>query len=264
MTGLTGVSLPELESLLREVESGELGCPLDRTALQASGFAHLVGPLSIFDGVTAAGVVAALRIAIAERRRPRPEVELVWTGPEARGSATRETGVVLRRLLAGARREVLLAGYTFTHGEDLLRPLYEVMRDHGVRAIVVLDLPNPGARVAVEDHVVRHVGNFFQRNWRFGPPLPEVYYDPRTVKPKPEYSNMHAKCVVVDGELALVGSANFTKAAQKQNLEVGVLVRDRELAERLGSQWIGMIEDGLLRRYESPPLIPPRGHEAPA
>jgi phosphatidylserine/phosphatidylglycerophosphate/cardiolipin synthase-like enzyme len=35
-------------------------------------------------------------------------------------------------------------------------------------------------------------------------------------------SNFHPKCLLVDGEEALVTSANFTMAAQKKNVEVGV------------------------------------------
>ncbi len=36
---------------------------------------------------------------------------------------------------------------------------------------------------------------------------------------------MHAKVLVVDGSVALVGSANLTSRAMEQNLEIGVLVR---------------------------------------
>ena len=62
--------------------------------------------------------------------------------------------------------------------------------------------------------------------------------------------SLHAKCIVVDGSTALVTSANFTDRGQTRNIEAGVLVRDRGFAERLASQWIGLIEAKLVRLHE--------------
>jgi phosphatidylserine/phosphatidylglycerophosphate/cardiolipin synthase-like enzyme len=56
---------------------------------------------------------------------------------------------------------------------------------------------------------------------------------------------MHAKCVVVDGTFALVTSANFTRRAQEQNLECGVLLEDAAFAHHLARQWLGLIDAGL-------------------
>jgi len=45
---------------------------------------------------------------------------------------------------------------------------------------------------------------------------------------------MHAKCIVVDGEAALVGSANFsTRGRDNRILEVGALVRDYHFVQSL-------------------------------
>jgi phosphatidylserine/phosphatidylglycerophosphate/cardiolipin synthase-like enzyme len=68
-----------------------------------------------------------------------------------------------------------------------------------------------------------------QEAWPFGDPRPYVYYDARALAPYPRF-NMHAKCVVVDGEAALVTSANFTLRAQEQNMECGVLLEERAFA----------------------------------
>src|SRR5262245_4318154 len=51
---------------------------------------------------------------LAENLRNRPSVDdlidLVWTGPEAGGTASRDTGVVVRELFQSARHSVLVAG----------------------------------------------------------------------------------------------------------------------------------------------------------
>jgi phosphatidylserine/phosphatidylglycerophosphate/cardiolipin synthase-like enzyme len=64
--------------------------------------------------------------------------------------------------------------------------------------------------------------------------LPEVYYDPRSVADdEPVRSSLHAKCVVVDSEHVFVSSANFTEAGQQRNIEVGLSIRSKWLAQRL-------------------------------
>lgn len=52
-------------------------------------------------------------------------------------------------------------------------------------------------------------------------------------------SSMHAKCIVVDRSLALVGSANFSSRARdnRDNVEVGALIRDHHFIESLLATW---------------------------
>jgi cardiolipin synthase len=58
--------------------------------------------------------------------------------------------------------------------------------------------------------------------------------------------DVHAKCIVVDGEVALVTSANFTLRAHEQNVECGVLLEDPAFAHHLARQWLGLIDAGLV------------------
>ena len=48
---------------------------------------------------------------------------------------------------------------------------------------------------------------------------------------------MHATCIVVDGGLALVGSANFSNRGRDRNLEVGTLIRDHPFVQSLLAAW---------------------------
>jgi phosphatidylserine/phosphatidylglycerophosphate/cardiolipin synthase-like enzyme len=85
--------------------------------------------------------------------------------------------------------------------------------------------------------------------WMFGLPKPEVFYDPRTAGPGPPWASLHAKCVVVDDERALITSAKFTDRGQTRNIETGVLVEDRAFSEELSAQWRQLVSEGLVRRY---------------
>ncbi len=82
--------------------------------------------------------------------------------------------------------------------------------------------------------VSRFAQRFRDSQWPGGSCLPTVYYDPRSVDDEnPVRSSLHAKCVVVDSEQVFVSSANFTKAGQKRNIEVGLRIQSPWLAQRL-------------------------------
>ena len=50
-------------------------------------------------------------------------VDLVCTGPEAPGTANRDTGVVVRELFSSACDSVLVAGYAVYQGREVFRSL---------------------------------------------------------------------------------------------------------------------------------------------
>lgn len=51
-------------------------------------------------------------------------------------------------------------------------------------------------------------------------------------------NSMHAKCIVVDEQIALVGSANFsTRGRDNRSLEVGALIRDQHFVRALVEAW---------------------------
>jgi len=62
--------------------------------------------------------------------------------------------------------------------------------------------------------------------------LAEFYYDSRSLNAAAAPMALHAKCIVVDRRELFVSSANFTEAAQRRNIEVGVLVRSGSLARQ--------------------------------
>jgi phosphatidylserine/phosphatidylglycerophosphate/cardiolipin synthase-like enzyme len=57
---------------------------------------------------------------------------------------------------------------------------------------------------------------------------------------------LHAKAVVQDSEQVFVASANLTPNALDQNIEAGLLVRDRSLAQTIASYFQRHMETGLV------------------
>lgn len=247
--GLGGVALPQLEHLLLLVRGRQLCAPLTQTAVQAQGLGAAWDKLSWLAGLDQAGLEAVLAVAIDERvTRSGPQLELVWTGPEAKVSAARDTAIVVRDLFTRAQRSVIVASFSFTQGQDIFEALHEAMRDRGVEARIFLHIDD---RPGVPPEVAAREGAeaFLQANWPFSGKPPALYFDPRTVAAGSSI-NLHAKCVVVDDRWALVGSANFTHNAHARNIEVGVLVDDPSFAQTLTQQWQGLIDNDLVRLVE--------------
>lgn len=253
MKSLAGVSLPDLQRLLASIQTGQVACPLGELDLRSLGLGHVERPLlAVLGGLDAAAVTTVVEVAVGERtHRPVPRVDLVWTGPEGQQGYARDTAVVVRQLFESATRSVLIAGYRFDHVGDLLEPLHRAMRERQVAVRLVMNIERRTGDPTDPDECARLVvDHFFQLHWKWAEPRPDIYYDPDTARtgPKWEGVSMHAKCIVVDEQRTLIGSANFTERAQERNIEAGVLVEDSRLADLLVRQWNGLVAAGHLRR----------------
>ncbi len=124
----------------------------------------------------------------------------------------------------------------------------------GLSVRLYLDVRRGRPDTAADAEVVRRFARrFVAKDWPADSPLPEVYYDPRSLDAdQVRRASLHAKCVVVDRRVALVTSANFTEAAQERNVEAGVLVHSARFAARLADHFGALAEVGLLRRLGLP------------
>jgi len=249
MRSLALLALADLRALQHAVRSGRLACPLRAIELQAEGLGHVRDAvLAALADLDLRAIDTALDIAISERsQHPAPHVDLVWTGPEARQSRARDTAVVVRELFTRAISDVWIAGFRFDHGAQLLAPLHQAMAERGVQVRLFAHIQRgdrdqrPTAEIIQSFHE-----RFFRYEWPWPTPRPAVFHDPRTASPGAvhEGASLHAKCVVVDGEHTLIGSANFTDRAQTRNVEAGALISDRRFASRLIDQFQGLISAG--------------------
>ncbi len=246
--GLTGVATADLELLRRALRHGKIR-QLDAASLTTLGLAQLADRLGPLEALAAEQALPALEAVIAERRHhPSSHLELVWTGPEAGLRPARDSAVVVRELFSKAEQQVLVGGYRFDHGAELLRPLHRVMVERGVEATFFLDIERAPRGSDPQRHASQACERFYADNWPFGLPRPALYYDPRTIAPG-ALASLHAKCAVVDHRWVLVSSANFTDRGLYRNLEVGVLIEDQTFARRLAEQWLSLVDSGQMRAY---------------
>ena len=137
-------------------------------------------------------------------------------------------------LLAEAQQEVLLVGYAVQAGAGVTDALAAVAaRDVAITLLLEREQDNPA---------------FSQPGDPFGD-VPAV----RLAWPSAQreaHSSLHAKVLVVDRRVALVGSANLTGAAMERNLECGLLLRGGPVPANICRHVESLVETGLLHRLE--------------
>lgn len=176
--------------------------------------------------------------------------ELVLSGPDVPGVPTEDTAVAFQMLVQETQQEILLVGYAVYGGERIFEPLAERMRvNTELKVTFCLDIARKIGDTSLDSEVVRRFAHEFRhKHWPW-PELPELFYDPRALSLSGEgRASLHAKCVVVDRRAALITSANFTEAAQRRNIELGLLVRHTPIAERIVDYFQGMRAAGGLVR----------------
>jgi phosphatidylserine/phosphatidylglycerophosphate/cardiolipin synthase-like enzyme len=253
---------PTLRSLVAALRAGRiapasLGVSLSRS-LGASG-SRAEAPLRrLFDDGMTPAHVATLLEAVLETRSGQAAaeqaIELVLSGPDVPGIQTGDTAATMRRLIDEAKAEVLLVGYALNNVRDLFERLAKRLEsDPAFRVVLCFDIARPRNDTSMESEIVRRFAHDFRkRHWPW-PSLPELFYDPRALDTNPkERATLHAKCVVTDRSRALITSANFTEAAQRRNIEAGVLVSGPALCARLAGYFEALRAGGALKRCDLP------------
>jgi phosphatidylserine/phosphatidylglycerophosphate/cardiolipin synthase-like enzyme len=106
--------------------------------------------------------------------------------------------------------------YPNTPSNLLIRELIDAKR-RGVKVEVILEVKEGEDRTTERN---RHTGKILSEGGV------EVIYDPL-------FKTTHAKLMVVDGQLSLLGSTNWTYYALSNNNEASILIRSKEVAREL-------------------------------
>jgi len=171
-----------------------------------------------------AGVIAGSASAVALARK-RQQIDVVWTGPETGTGAGRLTASVVTDLIDQAYRSILLVSFA-TNNEPAIEASLIAAADRGVEITLLAERheDNPGYTASATPFPgLRAV----RLRWRADRRL--------------RGAALHAKIIVIDDDVALVGSANFTGRAMAANLECGILIRGgpqpRAIRDHVGDLW---------------------------
>jgi phosphatidylserine/phosphatidylglycerophosphate/cardiolipin synthase-like enzyme len=172
-------------------------------------------------------------VLVARERLPWPErlVDLIVSGPELDGLPSRETLPTILSLVEQATSEIFVIDYTIHGAQSFFERIADAMaRVPDMRVTFCLDVQRGRNDTSMDSEILRRFRRkFFEDSWR--------------ANREPEI----AKCVVVDRKTAFITSANLTDAAQRKNIELGVLVEHPPLAQRTVEYFEGLIQKGMLK-----------------
>lgn len=256
---LTSAMLREIASALREatLSSGLsahvlqqiVGAALLQESLQS------IGKLQSEGWISSQIAMLAELLADAKTQAESPEhlFDLVLSGPDVPGIATRDTAAVMHSLIEDCEREVILIGYAVHNGRQLFERLAQKMvEDPKLKVWFCLNVGRHYGDSSLASEIVRRFAEeFVTQHWPW-PLQPTVYFDPRALDDDTSgRTSLHAKCLIVDRRRALITSANFTEAAQQRNIEAGLVVTYVPFVERIATYFEGL-RDTVLRRCELP------------
>ena len=248
----------DLQTLAAALRSGRLVVPITAIAIQRFVSPGIADEATreieslMSQGLTLPQVASVFDFVRRDRQQrslPDGFVDLVTTGPAADVGANRDTAVVVRELFANAAKSVLIAGYAVYQGQRVFQALADRMQQlPSLRVSMFLDIQRPTGDTSAASEIVSRFLNRFQRQqWPETRPLPNLFFDPRSLDPgQDQRACLHAKCVVVDNQNVFVSSANFTEAAQLRNIEIGVLIESRATANQISQFFMGLVANRQL------------------
>jgi phosphatidylserine/phosphatidylglycerophosphate/cardiolipin synthase-like enzyme len=250
------VSAATLRALAAAFRNGQLTSPTTAFAVRTiapcpSALADDLQRLSA-EGLSGRHLATLLTLAadaVEARMMRETAAELVWSGPESLHARTRDTLVVLDELFSSAERSVFVSTYVVHQPERVFATL--AARLDAVPSLAAKLFVNIERRIGdtrLENLLLADYARALGEKWP-GKRRPEVYFDPRGLSTDEDVrASWHAKCVLVDKEVAFVTSANFTEWAQHRNVEAGALIRSRQFASQLSTQLEDLIRSSSVRR----------------
>jgi phosphatidylserine/phosphatidylglycerophosphate/cardiolipin synthase-like enzyme len=123
------------------------------------------------------------------------------------------TDAIIKEVKA-AKRSVLVQAYWFTSA-SIAKALVEAHK-RGVKVEVILDRSRTEIDNEQADSIVQN-------------DVPTFIDD--------KHTTAHSKVVIIDGQVVITGSFNFTDQAEEENVENLLVIRDKAIADRFTANW---------------------------
>ncbi|MGG1940446.1 DISARM system phospholipase D-like protein DrmC [Paenibacillus polymyxa] len=181
-------------------------------------------------------LAAAIRGAYWASRlhKTRSSAELVWSGPSTSIVPVRHTEQVLGQVIRSASNRLYLVSYVAYKVDSIVNELISAT-ERGVSINMILESSKEHGGTVDYDSV---------KAMKNSVPAAKIYVWKKTGQ---SVGSVHAKCVVADGELSFITSANFTAAAMERNMELGVLVKGGPIPHNLDRHIEALIYTGLVQ-----------------
>jgi cardiolipin synthase A/B len=182
--------------------------------------------------------------SVFSRWHQEHHIELLWTGPApASQIPARRIDQVLYDLVGSAEREILLVTFA-AHKISRLTDVLVKALNRGVHVRLILEFEETSQGQLSMDALNAFPEILRQRA--------QIYYWPLDKRERNSFGKpgkLHAKVAVIDDH-AVLSSANLTDDAFTRNLELGALLSDKEILQRLRGHFDSLCADGTLKLWK--------------
>jgi cardiolipin synthase len=242
---LSSVLSEDATRSLLEAVDGDTSGPAFRHAIRShvpEDAQKLVHTL-VFSCGSRSEAIAALSAAVVTRSRVEADygtTEIVWTGPATVPVPShRPTAAVAHELIASAKEHITLATFSAGRIDDLIAAL-DKRRREGVEIRLLLETQKsdgggPDGPTVFERLV----------------PYVKALHWPRSSRESPDWTSMHVKALIRDSDAVLLTSANMSRAAMRDNMELGVKIAGGSIPARLRKHFDDLEESAILVSVKS-------------
>lgn len=181
----------------------------------------------------------ASQITLASARKP--SIELVWTGPEALTS-TRRTEQALLELINGAKHRLLLVSFAVYKIQMIVEAIEGAIR-RNVEVVICLEDAEESQGKILYSGSQAFSNSIFRLATFYGWPT-----EKRIIAEDGKHGSLHAKVAIADGERVFLTSANLTGYAMDLNIELGVMIVDKNIGEQIDRLFTELIVRGILEK----------------
>lgn len=225
--------LPERDvaALAAALDGGYAGLERHRVHASSPAIRNACDTVRAAVNATSALFAAGVLLGALQARKMRAStLDVVWTGPPSKVTTSRLTSAAIVELVDAAESEILLLSYAM-HSEPMLSRALSRADDRGVSITLLAERGGDNPNFHGPSTAFTHVS---ARRLRW------------PADRRPTGASLHAKVLVVDRTIALVGSANVTGSAMERNLECSVLLRDAVAASDIVRHIDQLIATGIL------------------
>lgn len=231
--GLHRLANQELQRLLRALHRDVFTGTITRSSLIEKAFGHIEAHLDLVVGRDVPAAKAVVIAALAERDGARGQgAQLVYCGPPAPGTRSRDFLDQVRDLIASATKSIDVYGLRTTDDRELLRTIGALMSGRDVKVRLVVDAKDLDDPVA---NVRRHVAQGFGAYGSL-----EVFASLRAA--------FRARVVVVDDNKVWVSSGELTTHEDDGFIDIGVVFSDSAYNRALAEEFTRLVTVGACVR----------------
>lgn len=141
-------------------------------------------------------------------------VEILSTHPEIMKLGIRSTEPSMLELINNAKEELQILSYAITSGANKILIAIEKALARGVKLTFILNRDEELSENILNS--LKKMQNTFEYS--------KIYlFDPR------DKADLHAKIMVADRTVAILGSSNLTSKGLVWNIEIGILIEDKSV-----------------------------------